>query len=447
MDNWSVNHSEKSSFRIYQNGSKDGRYCIAEDTHEQNLRYSELYHYGVKGMRWGVRKDLAKARLSKNFNEVRYSKPVRTAVNTKVGKVAKKSLYTTFDVKNFDDLVVKVGKMTKSPKGIAAIAAIAVLPDPFIWAGMAAYASVKNSGVLNRRLKHEDVSMNELKHYGILGMKWGVRRYQPYPTGKHGTFLGQSRDEDIHIKKGTKAYRLQKGKELAKTGQMYVSFDELDHFMYVESTSAGGAGLGIDLSDGKGESIRMVLDRDIIAPSYKATMDAFIKTISDMNGPKNFAKDVIGEQNTKMLKDQKVKDLIKALRRRNVNDALDEAYLTFSGSLMKDTKARRMFFDNLKAEGYNAIVDENDKRFGKGYTEAPVILFDASSVRKKSSRNISDKDIEYFSDIYWGGMRDSKKAGFNASEKYWEDFAQSSKDARRRLAAYDYLEKLKNLGY
>lgn len=29
-----------------------------------------------------------------------------------------------------------------------------------------------------------------IKHYGVKGMKWGIRRYQPYPKGKKGTFIG-----------------------------------------------------------------------------------------------------------------------------------------------------------------------------------------------------------------------------------------------------------------
>lgn len=37
---------------------------------------------------------------------------------------------------------------------------------------------------------YEKPELEDIRHYGIKGMKWGIRRYQPYPPGKHGKYLG-----------------------------------------------------------------------------------------------------------------------------------------------------------------------------------------------------------------------------------------------------------------
>lgn len=152
--------------------------------HNKRMGHSELMHFGVKGMRWGVRKQRIKDakrwtskkqakidgmtddQLKKANNRLRLEKEYRQLTQTRLGKYRK-----------------RVGKAAEE-------AAFNTLQNA-LQKGFKKAASQGGSAALKgaKRFKHSERRMSDniffidedevLAHHGVKGMHWGVRKQRP----------------------------------------------------------------------------------------------------------------------------------------------------------------------------------------------------------------------------------------------------------------------------
>lgn len=152
--------------------------------HNKRMGHSELMHFGVKGMKWGVRKSRIK-------NSKKWSSSKQAKIDGMSDDQLKKANNRLRLEKEYKQLTqTKLEKYRKRAGKAAEEAAFNTLQNA-LQKGFKSAASRGGSAAIKgaKRFKHSETGMSSniffidedevLAHHGVKGMRWGVRKQRP----------------------------------------------------------------------------------------------------------------------------------------------------------------------------------------------------------------------------------------------------------------------------
>lgn len=223
-----------------------------------------------------------------------------------------------------------------------------------------------------------------LEHYGVKGMRWGVRKDR---IKDHSNY-----DTDFVHKAAV--YRI-----LAKTGSRklkdisYVSTNDIDNQRYIHILNHT---ISARLFKDSRYEKQLILGpvKPLKAPSIKKAEEEMQELYTKSPVLKRFVKDnelYFGENPDR------------AKLNQIVNTALVDNNIMFTGSV----RMRREVKEHFQAKGYNSLLDQNDIK--EGLAKDPLIVFDPEKTLRVVSQSKIDAVIKKSATKTF---KDMKKAGF-----------------------------------
>lgn len=211
------------------------------------------------------------------------------------------------------------------------------------------------------------MSSGKLYHHGILGQRWGVRRFQNEDgtltqAGKEHYARKQSYDNDSVIKKGTPITRVSMTDSENNQGRTYASFTDHDIQKYIQNGR-----MLTEMFGGTAFRYDFVAKEELKLPSRKTKVDLYLKMLDE---------------------NPKFRKLLDSKTLKSGRAAQEKSFDKFQYELVKNSTRGKAYLKTLEENGYNALYDDADMR--RNISELPLLIIERGrSLTLKSISKIS----------------------------------------------------------